>query len=187
MRKTANRNRRNSLDSFGGEGGIRWLINKNACEVSTVHKDYGGKLISHARPTMGRETRLNYWGSSPIGDDRMVNMSRSSPPANCFPPIQSSSLSRPRVSVTPCEIFCEWLENEKIPILSKENLSIDATAQCISMKKWKDIDYLNLIKYKCFLCAVSNACILFEKPIFEPRENFDFNQTLHVERENREN
>lgn len=94
MRKTANRNRRNSLDSFGDEGG--WLINKNACEVSTVHKDYGGKLISHTRPTMGRETRLNYWGSSPTGDDRMVNMSRSSPPANCFPPIQSSSLFRPR-------------------------------------------------------------------------------------------
>lgn len=58
MRKTVNRNRRNSLDSLGGEGGTQWLI-KNACEVPTVHKDYGGKLISHARHNgKGNTTRL---------------------------------------------------------------------------------------------------------------------------------
>jgi len=74
----------------------QWLI-KNSCRCPSAHKDYNERwkinLVYHVQ---GRSlTQLR--GSSPrglIGDDPTVNMSRSSPPVNCFPPIEFSFLSR---------------------------------------------------------------------------------------------
>jgi len=77
---------------------IRWLI-KNGPGCPLAHKYHNDrKLISHTHAcAIGKEARLNYEGQAwkgLIGGDRMMNMSRSSPPANCLPPIESSSLFR---------------------------------------------------------------------------------------------
>lgn len=73
-----------------------WLRTSAGVRPAIKTTTSGGKLISHTTCVGDREgssTQLR--GSSPrdlTGDDR-TNMSRLSPSANCFPPIESSSLS----------------------------------------------------------------------------------------------